>query len=67
MWFEVGIVVLVMLWDFRYISQNREKSNRLPVKEGNAAEKAALKLRYMMREASPALSRRSGVIHLPET
>lgn len=41
MWFEVEIVVLVVLWDFRYISQSREKSNRLPVKEENVAKTTA--------------------------
>ena len=41
MWFEMGLVVQVMLWEFRYINQRGEKSNRLPVKDENMAETSA--------------------------
>lgn len=38
---EMELVVQLMLWDFRYVSQRGEKSNRLPVKEENVAETSA--------------------------
>lgn len=41
MWFEMELVVQAMLWEFRYIGQRGERSNRLPVKEENMAETSA--------------------------
>lgn len=61
------LVVQVMLWDFRYIGQRGEKSNRLPVKEENMAETSAWNLRSRMRVASLVLSESSGVVRTSES